>query len=93
MTMTPQPRPSNAFESLDPEALENVISALICSYQHTRSRSVAGYVVRYARALCRHPGFAGSEEARCAWHRLAEQWRRLAVVPEDGQGAAARAMA
>jgi len=89
--MTPQAQPSHRFESLDPEALENGIRALICSYQHTRSRSVAAYVVRYARALCRHPEFAGSDEERCAWHRLAGQWRWLAAGPD--QDAAARAVA
>jgi hypothetical protein len=91
--MTPQAQPSHRFESLDPEALENGIRALICSYQHTRSRSVAAYVVCYARVLCSHPDFAGSDEERCAWHRLAGQWRWLAAVPENGQCTAARAVA
>ena len=91
--MTPQALPTNGFESLDPEALENGISALICSYQDTRSRRVAWFVVHYALALCCHPDFAGSDEERCAWRRLAAQWRWLAGAPQQGPGVAARAVA
>jgi hypothetical protein len=92
MTMTLQALPHNGFESLDPEALEIGIGALIPAYQAARSRSLAWFVVHYAQALCRHPEFAGSDEDRCAWQRLAGQWRWLASLPEAVPGAVARAV-
>ena len=79
--MTAQPYPSNPFEALEPEALEKGIHTLVACYQNTRSGPVAWFVVRYAQALCRHPDFEGGDEERCAWRRLASQWRRLARVP------------
>jgi len=71
----------SAFENLEPEALENGIFALLASYQDSRSGLIAWFVVRYAQALCKHPDFEGSDEERCAWQRLAAQWRWLAQVP------------
>jgi len=85
--------PAKAFETLDPEALEKGIHALVDSYQSSRSSLVAWFVVRYAQALCRHPEFEGSDDERCVWHRLAEQWRWLAQAPYKAAVLGGRAVA
>jgi hypothetical protein len=67
----------------DPEALESGLVALMQAYQSKRSALRAWLVVRYAEALCRHPEFDGGDEARCAYQRLARQWRWLASAGDD----------
>ena len=79
--MTERTEKRNAFVELEPEALESGIRALVSSYQKTRSALIAWLVVRYAQALCQHPDFEGSDAERCAWRRLANKWRLLAIAP------------
>lgn len=70
--------PQDAFDALDPEAIERGIRYFMKAYQQSRSAMLAWFVVRYAQALCRHPDFEGTDEDRCAWRRVASQWRMLA---------------
>jgi len=81
----------DAFDALDPEVIERGIRFFMTAYQQSRSAMLAWFVVRYAQALCRHPDFEGSDEERCAWRRVARQWRVLAggalptsTEPPDG---------
>jgi hypothetical protein len=76
--MTATAFPQDAFDVLDPAAIERGIRFFMTAYQQSRSAMLAWFVVRYAQALCRHPDFEGSDEERCAWRRVARQWRLLA---------------
>lgn len=76
--MTATAFPQDAFDVLDPEAIERGIRYFMAAYQKSRSAMLAWFVVRYAQALCCHPDFEGSDEERCAWRRVANQWRLLA---------------
>lgn len=75
---------------IDPNELEFGLANLVEAYQGSRSSLRAWLVVRYAEALCRHPEYEGSDEQRCAYRRLAKQWRWLATAtqPSHSLGAA-----
>lgn len=66
------------FDMVDPDSIERGIRYFIKAYQQQRSAMYAWFVVRYAQALCGHPYFEGTDEERCAWRRVAAQWRLLA---------------
>lgn len=78
----PDAATSPAFNDIDPSELEFGLHSLLEAYQSSRSGLRAWLVVRYAEALCRHPAFEGSDEQRCAYHRLAQHWRWLAMSSE-----------
>ncbi|MCB1800521.1 MAG: ATP dependent RNA helicase [Gammaproteobacteria bacterium] len=89
MTRTTQPpaiSSDDTLDILDPEALERGFNSMVRAYQASRSSMIAWFVVRYAQALCCHPDADGGCEQRCAWHRLAAQWRMLAQSPIDHLG-------
>ena len=76
----------NPFMALAPHDLQNGLESLLQTYQSSRSALRAWLVVHYAEALCRHPEFEGSDEQRCRYRRLAQQWRWLATGGDDMPG-------
>ena len=68
----------NPFVHLDPLDLQLGLHKLMEAYQASRSALRAWLVVHYAEAICEHPDFEGSDEQRCAYRRMARQWRWLA---------------
>lgn len=70
---------------LDPDALELAIRLLVNAYQRTRTRDLARSIVRYSQALCHHPEYEGTDEDRCAWHRLSRHWDWLAGAGNNGR--------
>ena len=72
------PPSDNPFMALAPHDLQNGLECLLRTYQSSRSALRAWLVVHYAEALYRHPEFEGSDEQRCGYRRLAQQWRWLA---------------
>jgi hypothetical protein len=63
---------------LDPEIIQRRLGVLMRTYVHTRSVTVARVVVRHLEGLCAHPHFQADSEERCAYRRLAREWRLLA---------------
>jgi hypothetical protein len=88
--MTARAFPQDAFDVIDPAAIERGILYFMAAYQRQRTEMLAWFVVRYAQALCRHPDFEGTDEERCAWRRVASQWRLLArSLPTNSDGSPA----
>lgn len=69
---------ANPFTAIDPLELQFGLHKLMSAYQTSRSALRAWLVVHYAEAICQHPDFEGTDEQRCAYRRLASQWRWLA---------------
>ena len=70
---------------LEAESLEGRINFLVNAYQSRRNSLLAWLVVSYAQLLSRHPDFDDGDEKRCAYRRLALQWRLLARSGEAGR--------
>lgn len=74
----------NPFLYLEPEVLEREIRVLVEAYQRSRLALLAEFVAHYAQALCIHPGFEGTDQERCEWHRVSAHWRWFAHAPDFG---------
>lgn len=66
-----------ALSYLDAEILEKDLEVIMLRYQKNRSLFMARTVLNYVEAICNHPHFHGSDEGRCCYQRLANQWRHI----------------
>ena len=65
-------------DQLDSEIMEKDLEFIMRQYQENRSPLLAKRVLNQIEALCNHPFFHGSDEQRCCYRRLAQQWRHFA---------------
>lgn len=93
-TMEPLTRPGRSLASLDAADLRAGLEALLQAYQSSRSLLRAWLVVHYAETLSEHPELEEPDEQRCAYRRLARQWRWLAAnaMPVEPALSAGRAV-
>ena len=87
------PRPGRTLASLEPAELRAGLDGLLEAYQSSRSLLRAWLVVHYAETLSEHPELEEPDEQRCAYRRLARQWRWLAAnaVPAEPMLSSGRA--
>jgi len=76
-------------EVYEADKLLEYIHDFIHAYQETGASIYAWMVYQSANKLWRHPDYEGSDEDRCAFRKLSNQWKMLALSPQDEVGHAA----